>query len=132
MRIDSAQRIGVPTFRAARMEEKIVKVPKNEAVIALGQSKPTFAGGIDLEKDLAIDKQGEKLDPWKVVLPTQRLICCGEESTAMAAAICGSQILNNAPARGDSRTISSPRRRIYANRERTRASALPSCGACGQ
>ena len=46
---------------------------------------------------------------------------------AMAVAIFGSQILNNAPARGDSSTISSPRRRMYANRDRTRASALPSC-----
>ena len=71
IRINSAQRIGVPTFRAARVEQKIVKVPKNEAVVTLGQSKPTFASGVDLEKDLAIEEQGEKLDPWKTVLPTQ-------------------------------------------------------------
>jgi hypothetical protein len=51
---------------------------------------------------------------------------------AMAVAIFGSQILNNAPARGDSRTISLPRRRKYANRDRTRTSALPSCGVRGQ
>ena len=73
MRIGSAQRIGVPTFRAARVEEKIMKVPKNEAVVALGQSKPAFASGGDLEKDLAIEEQGKKLDPWKTLLPTQLL-----------------------------------------------------------
>ena len=47
-----------------------MKVPKNEAVVTLSQSKPTFASS-DLEKDLAIEQQGEKLDPWKTFLPTQ-------------------------------------------------------------
>jgi hypothetical protein len=71
IRIGSAQRIGVPTFRAARVEEEVVKVPKNEAVIAFAQSKLTFAGSADLEEDLAIEEQGEKLDSWKTLLPTQ-------------------------------------------------------------
>ena len=47
-----------------------MKVPKNEAVVTLGHSKPTFAS-TDLEKDLAIEEQGEKLDPWKTLPPTQ-------------------------------------------------------------
>ena len=59
------------TFSAARVEQKIMKVPKGEALIALGQSKPAFASGADLEKNLAIEEQGEKLDTWKAVLPTQ-------------------------------------------------------------
>jgi hypothetical protein len=37
---------------------------------------------------------------------------CGVDSIAIAAAIFGSQILNNAPARGDSNTISLPRLRM--------------------
>ncbi len=53
------------------MEEKIVKVPENELLIALGQAKLAFAGSADLEKDLAIEEQGEKLDPRKTLLPTQ-------------------------------------------------------------
>src|ERR1700722_7666735 len=48
-----------------------MKVPKCEAVVALGQSKPTFSGSANLEKDLAIEEQGEKLDPGKNLLPTQ-------------------------------------------------------------
>src|SRR5580704_8812713 len=67
MRIGSTERISVPTFRAARVEEKIMKVPKSEAVVTLGQSKPTFASSADLEKDLAMEEQGEKLDPWKTL-----------------------------------------------------------------
>src|ERR1700729_3821856 len=49
-----------------------MKVPKDEAVITLGQSKPTFATGADLEKDFAIQEQREKLDPRKTFLPAQR------------------------------------------------------------
>ena len=44
MRIGSAQRIGVPAFGAARVEQKIMKVPKSEALVALGRSKSAFAG----------------------------------------------------------------------------------------
>ena len=48
-----------------------MKVPKNEAGgCNLSHSNPTFASS-DLEKDLAIEQQGEKLDPWKTFLPTQ-------------------------------------------------------------
>src|ERR1700683_3315778 len=48
-----------------------MKLPKNEAVVTLGRSKPSFAGSRDLEKDLAIEEQGEKLDPRKTFLLTQ-------------------------------------------------------------
>ncbi len=71
MRINSAQRIGVSAFRAARVEQKIVKVPKNEVVVALRRSQATVAGGVDLEEDLAIHQQGEKLEPRKTVLPAE-------------------------------------------------------------
>ena len=49
-----------------------MKVPKDEAVVTLGQSKPTFVTPTDLEKDLAIEEQREKLDPRKTFLLTQR------------------------------------------------------------
>ena len=39
MRIEPAQRVGVPAFRAARVEQKIVKIPENEIVVALGRSQ---------------------------------------------------------------------------------------------
>src|SRR5205823_9712533 len=71
MGIYSAQRIGMPAFRAARVEQKIVKIPKNEIVIALGRSKAAAASSVDLKKDLAIEEQSEKLEPRKIVLPTQ-------------------------------------------------------------
>ena len=48
MGINSAHRVGVPAFRAARVEQKIVKIPKNEIVIALGRSKG-LAGRVALE-----------------------------------------------------------------------------------
>jgi len=89
-----------------------VKVPKNKIVVALGPSKAVFAGGVDLENDLAIHQQSEKRNAGKSVQPAELLDFLRVESMAMAVAIFGSQILNNAPARGDSSTISSPRRRI--------------------
>ena len=69
--INSAQRIGVSAFRAARVKQKIVKVPKNEVVVAFGRSQAAVASGVDLEQDLAIHQQGEKLDPRKTLLPTE-------------------------------------------------------------
>src|SRR5262249_51988402 len=69
IRIDSAQRIGVSAFRAARVEQEIVKVPENEVVVALGRPQPTVASRVDAEQDLAIHQQGEELNPGKAVLP---------------------------------------------------------------
>jgi hypothetical protein len=71
--INPAQRIGVPALRAARVEQEIVKVPEQEVVVALGCSQPTVASRLDLEQDLAIHQQGEKLDPRKTVQPTELL-----------------------------------------------------------
>src|SRR3979490_904642 len=53
------------------MEQNIVKVPENEVVVSLGRSEPIIAGSLDLEKDLAVDEQGEKRDPRKSVLTTE-------------------------------------------------------------
>ena len=110
IRISRAQRVGVPTLRAARVEQQIVKVPKYEVVVALGRS-PAAVAGIDLEQDAAVQQQREELAPRKIFLPAQPLICCGVDSMAIALASFGSQILNSAPARGDSSTIASARRR---------------------
>jgi hypothetical protein len=44
----------MPTFRAARMEQKIMEVPKNEVDVTLGLSEPAVATSADFEKDLAI------------------------------------------------------------------------------
>ena len=64
--INPTKRVGLSAFRAARVKQKIVKVPKNEVVVTLGWSKTTVAVGVDLEKDLAIHQQGEKLDPREI------------------------------------------------------------------
>ncbi len=80
--INAAQRVGVPAFRAARVEQQIVKVPENEIVVALVRSKPGAAGGADLEEDLAIHQQSEELQSGKIFLPTQLLdgLRCSEEA----------------------------------------------------
>ena len=65
--IESAQWVGMSAFCAARVEQKIVEVPKHEAVVTLGRSETAFTGGVDLEKDSAIDKQSEKLGPGEPV-----------------------------------------------------------------
>jgi len=130
--IEPAQRIGLPALGAVRMEQKIVKIPENEIVVALGRPQAIAAGSVDLEKNLAIQQQSKKLHPRKALLPPEPADFCGVDSTATTAAIFGSQILNSAPARGDSRTISLPRRRRYANRDMTIISASPSLGVRGQ
>src|SRR6201987_6558637 len=58
-------------FRAARVKQKIVKVPENEVVVTFGRSQTTIAGRVDLEKDLAIHQQSEKLEPRNPILPTE-------------------------------------------------------------
>ena len=84
--INSAQRVGVPAFRAARVEQKIVKVPKNEVVVALGRRRPLSRSGVDLEKDLAIERAAREARlPGKPSCRRSCLICCGVDSVAMAA-----------------------------------------------
>src|SRR5580698_9837374 len=68
--IGPSQRIGMPALGAARVEHKIVKVPQHEGVVALGRPQ-AIAAGVDREKDLAIDEEREKLEPWKTLLPTE-------------------------------------------------------------
>ena len=70
----------MPALRAARVENEIVKVPENKIAVAFGRPKALVPGRANLEKDVAVDKQAENLEP-------------GE----------GSEILNNAPASGDSK-----------------------------
>ena len=53
------------------MEQEIVKVPQNEAVVALARSQAAVASRVDLEHDLAIHQQGEKLESRKTVQPTE-------------------------------------------------------------
>src|SRR5215211_4469942 len=52
--IEPAGRVGVPAFRTARMEQKIVKIPEDQVVIALDRPEAIAAGSVDLEEDLAI------------------------------------------------------------------------------
>jgi hypothetical protein len=51
----------VPAFRAARVEQKIVKVPKHKVIGTLVRPKATVTEIVDLEKDLAIHQQSKKL-----------------------------------------------------------------------
>src|SRR5215471_5917448 len=69
--INAAQRVGVPSLGAARVEKEIVKVPKDQIAVALGLSKAAVAAGVNLEKDLAIQQQAEKLDPWESAQQTE-------------------------------------------------------------
>ena len=110
--INSAERVGLPALGAVGVEQEIVKIPEHEVVVALGRAQAFAAGGVDLEQHPAIHQQREKLGiPGKPCCRRNLLIFCGVDSEARAAAIFGSPILNNAPARGDSSTISPPRRR---------------------
>ena len=68
MRKNPAYRVGVPPFRASRMEQKIVEVPKSQVVIALGQPGCLPLALSVFRSDLAIRQQGENLDPRKTVL----------------------------------------------------------------
>ena len=69
----------MPSFGAARVEKKIVKIPKNKIGVPLGRAEPV-AGSFSFEKDLASDQQRKKLDPRKSVLLAQPfdLLRCGE------------------------------------------------------
>ena len=52
------------------MEQKIVEVPQHQGVVAFGRPQ-AIAVGVDLEKDLAIDEEREKLEPRKILLPAK-------------------------------------------------------------
>ena len=61
----------MPPLHAARVKKKIVKIPENEIVVALGGSKPVITGSFWFEKNLAINQQRKKLNPWKSILAAQ-------------------------------------------------------------
>ena len=129
--IDAAERIGVPAFRAARVEEKIVKVPKDEVVVALRRPQPV-AGGVDLEKDLAIQQQSEKLDAGKSFLPAQLLDLLrrrqhGQSSGDLRIA----DLEQGAGARRFEHHLVAAPSHIGEARQHER-SASPICGICGQ
>src|SRR5580704_4411098 len=63
IRVGATQRIGVPAFGAARMENEVVKIPKNEIVVALGRAKTLVAGCADLKKDVGVDEEAESFGP---------------------------------------------------------------------
>src|SRR5450631_1657145 len=68
VRISAAQWVGVAALGAAGVEQQIVKVPQYEGVVALGRPQP-IAGGVGLEKDLAVDEEREKFEPREILLP---------------------------------------------------------------
>ena len=103
----------MPALGAAGVKQQVVKVPQNQLFVTFGRPQAGVTGSADLEKDLAVDEQSEKLEPRKASLPTEPFrICCGVDNIASALAIFGSHILNKARARGDSSTMSPARRRI--------------------
>ncbi len=59
------------TFRAARVEQKIMKVPKHEVVIALVLSEYAVAITLNLEQDLTIHQNGKELDACKTSLAAE-------------------------------------------------------------
>src|SRR5580704_12995323 len=71
IRVGAAQRIGVPAFGTARMENEVVKIPKNEIVVALGRAKTLVAGCADLEKNVGVDEEAESFGPREPGLQAQ-------------------------------------------------------------
>ena len=97
---------------AARVEQKIVKVPKDEAIVAFGRSQPIAAGGDGLEQDPAIDEQGENLDLRKAGMPAQSPDLLRRRQHRQRGRNLRIANLEKAPARGDFSTMSLARRRI--------------------
>ncbi len=71
MRISSAHRIGMPPFGAARVEQKIVKIPQHQVVIALGPAQAAFRAFPRLERHLAVNQQAKELCPREPLLLAQ-------------------------------------------------------------
>ena len=69
--INSAERIGVPAFAAARVEQEIVKIPEHELIVALGPPWSPSTRRVDLEQHLAVQQQADEREPGKAVLPSQ-------------------------------------------------------------
>src|ERR1700686_131410 len=62
----------MPSLRAVGVEQQIVKIPEHEVIVALGRSQAIAFGSLDLEKNLAVDQQCEKLSSGKAGLPPKR------------------------------------------------------------
>ena len=81
--------VGVHTaFRAARVEKKIMKIPKNElGVQALARSEAIVARGLRLERIWQSTSQGKKLNAGKTVLPTElfNVVRCKSRAKAVAS-----------------------------------------------
>src|SRR6516165_282997 len=63
--IKSAERIGLAALRAARVEQKIVKIPEDEIIVTLRPAQVATFAWVDLEQDLAIQQKSEKLNSGK-------------------------------------------------------------------
>src|SRR5262245_2444778 len=99
-------------------------------VVALVQSVTVRASGINLDENLTIHQQSQKLRSHKIIVPTKLadLLRCGQSGDGGHDV----RIVNCALARGDSKTMLWPRRRKYANRDRATKSESPSGDICGQ
>ena len=53
------------------VKQEIVKVPQDELVVAFVRPQTIAVGCVELEKDLAVHQQGEKLDAGKASLPPE-------------------------------------------------------------
>ena len=130
--IKSAQRVGVPAFRAARVEKKIMKIPKNEIV-----RHPRPVGGhcrqrLDLEKDLAINQQGEKLNARKTVLPTELFDVLRRRQHGQGGRnLRIADFEQRAGARRFQHHLVAAPSHVGEPRQ-DKSVALPSCGVCGQ
>jgi len=126
--------------RREAQDQVIVRMPAEGAYLSvLRTATAVLAARLDFTLDeiedlrIAVDEACAML--LSQAVPGSSLECgftLGQDNMAIAVAIFGSQILNNAPARGDSSTISLPRRRKYANRDSTIRSASLSFGVRGQ
>ena len=77
---------------------------------SVGRRPWSFAASI-LKRIWQSTSSARRPIPGKLSCRRSRLILCGVDRAERTDAMLGSQILNNAPARGDSSTISWPRRR---------------------
>ena len=71
MQIEPAQRVGMPAFGAAGVKQQVVKIPENQAAVALGWPQAVAARRLDPEENLAIQQQGEQFDSRKTIIPAE-------------------------------------------------------------
>src|ERR1700722_10858135 len=60
----------MPALGAAGMKQQVVKVPQNQMFVAFGRPQAGVSSA-DLEKNLAVDEQTQKLESWKASLPAK-------------------------------------------------------------